>query len=158
MLGTLLFPAGSLDAIGWSLPALIGGIIVIAASGLRIWSMRTLDRLFTFEVSIRPKHRLVTTGPYDFVRHPSYIGAVFSYGGALLVFFARGGWTAGSGVLDTSIGRFVAVFWVVFFGTYLCAILVGRMPMEERVIKDMFGKEWERWADGVRWKLIPGVV
>ena len=42
--------------------------------GLRWWSQAELGHMFTFEVGIRKDHRLVQTGPYAILRHPSYTG------------------------------------------------------------------------------------
>jgi protein-S-isoprenylcysteine O-methyltransferase Ste14 len=55
----------------------------LGGSLLRNWAMRTLGRFFTFEVAIRQKHRLLGHGPYRFLRHPSYTGAVMGLGGLL---------------------------------------------------------------------------
>ncbi|CAF4350854.1 unnamed protein product, partial [Rotaria sordida] len=32
----------------------------------------TLGAFFTFELTIRSTHKLIKTGPYAYVRHPSY--------------------------------------------------------------------------------------
>ena len=36
----------------------------------------TLGRFFTYDVTIQPGHRVVTSGPYRWVRHPSYTGGL----------------------------------------------------------------------------------
>ncbi|GAA1364463.1 methyltransferase family protein [Catellatospora chokoriensis] len=41
---------------------------------LRIWSIRTLGRYFTFTVQTSGDQPVITTGPYRFVRHPGYAG------------------------------------------------------------------------------------
>jgi len=41
--------------------------------------------MFTFEMSIRKEHILVTSGPYGVVRHPGYTGALLAIGGMLLL-------------------------------------------------------------------------
>ena len=49
------------------------GIGVIALGALlRWWSIFTLGRYFTFEVAVRSTQTVVQSGPYRFVRHPSY--------------------------------------------------------------------------------------
>ncbi|KAF9644887.1 hypothetical protein BDM02DRAFT_829359, partial [Thelephora ganbajun] len=40
---------------------------------LRLFSFRTLGRHFTYQLAILPSHKLVTTGPYAYIRHPSYV-------------------------------------------------------------------------------------
>ena len=49
--------------------ASVGGLI-------RYKCYRTLGSMFTFEMSIRKDHILVTSGPYAIVRHPSYTGII----------------------------------------------------------------------------------
>lgn len=43
-----------------------------AGIGLRAWSIATLGRFFQYWIKIQPGHRVVTGGPYRYVRHPSY--------------------------------------------------------------------------------------
>ncbi|OAX34700.1 ICMT-domain-containing protein, partial [Rhizopogon vinicolor AM-OR11-026] len=58
-----------------STPALIAGCCMcVIGAAVRSHCYRTLGRLFTFELSIRQDHKLVTSGPYSIVRHPSYTG------------------------------------------------------------------------------------
>lgn len=50
----------------------------LAATGsgvaLRQWSIHTLGRQFVGYVTIQPDHQLVRSGPYRWLRHPSYTG------------------------------------------------------------------------------------
>ncbi|GAW00659.1 ICMT-domain-containing protein [Lentinula edodes] len=39
---------------------------------------RTLGQLFVFELRIQKDHRLITEGPYAYVRHPSYTGLILT--------------------------------------------------------------------------------
>lgn len=41
---------------------------------VRLASYHSLGQLFTFELSIQDKHKLVTSGPYNIVRHPRSVG------------------------------------------------------------------------------------
>jgi protein-S-isoprenylcysteine O-methyltransferase Ste14 len=43
-----------------------------------------LGRFFTVNVAIAANHRLIDTGPYRFVRHPSYTGALMAFLGLAL--------------------------------------------------------------------------
>jgi protein-S-isoprenylcysteine O-methyltransferase len=47
--------------------------------GIRWWAILTLGRYFTVDVAIHAEHQLVRTGPYRFVRHPSYTGLVLLF-------------------------------------------------------------------------------
>ncbi len=51
----------------------IAGIVVILlGAALRWWAIFTLGRYFTFDVAVRSTQSVVQSGPYRFVRHPSY--------------------------------------------------------------------------------------
>jgi protein-S-isoprenylcysteine O-methyltransferase Ste14 len=58
-------------------PCFLLGVLALAAgSVLRRRCFLELGRFFTGAVTIQPDHRLVDTGPYRFVRHPSYSAAL----------------------------------------------------------------------------------
>jgi protein-S-isoprenylcysteine O-methyltransferase Ste14 len=63
-------------AIPWLRPQItIAGIVVfVLGSALRWWAILTLGQYFTFEVAVRSTQSVVQSGPYRFVRHPSYTG------------------------------------------------------------------------------------
>ena len=61
----------------WSIP--VGVILFALGLVLRWYSIIHLGRFFTVSVTIAPDHQLVETGPYRFVRHPSYTGAVLAF-------------------------------------------------------------------------------
>lgn len=68
-------------------PGLVGGLLLCCVgASLRIWSAQTLDILYNSSLSLRPAHRLVMTGPYSYVRHPGYAGAVLSILGVALCY------------------------------------------------------------------------
>jgi protein-S-isoprenylcysteine O-methyltransferase Ste14 len=51
------------------------GVLLYASGGvLRLAPVFILGRRFSGLVAIQPGHRLVTTGLYGIVRHPSYLG------------------------------------------------------------------------------------
>ena len=52
--------------------SVLGYILMITGSLGRVWCYRTLGVFFTFELAIRSFHKLIKTGPYSYVRHPSY--------------------------------------------------------------------------------------
>ncbi|HEV2580932.1 MAG TPA: isoprenylcysteine carboxylmethyltransferase family protein [Ktedonobacteraceae bacterium] len=63
-------------AIPWLRPQVtIAGIVVILlGTTLRWWAIFTLGRYFTIDVAVRSTRSVVQSGPYRFVRHPSYTG------------------------------------------------------------------------------------
>ncbi|HEX6667559.1 MAG TPA: isoprenylcysteine carboxylmethyltransferase family protein [Solirubrobacterales bacterium] len=58
---------------GWGWIA-IGVVVMCLGNGLRYWAILTLGRFFRFVVEVQDGHRVITTGPYRFIRHPSYTG------------------------------------------------------------------------------------
>ncbi|KAF9223633.1 hypothetical protein BS17DRAFT_109429 [Gyrodon lividus] len=134
----------------------IAGISSILGGLLRLTCYRTLGQSFTFQLSIRKSQSLVTTGPYAYVRHPSYTGFFICYVGILAMHFSPDSWMRDSGVLTFRVVRW-AVGVLVGFCVVLFASVFGRMGDEDKVLKRVFGKEWERWAERVRYRLIPGV-
>ncbi|CAD7703231.1 unnamed protein product [Ostreobium quekettii] len=81
-------------------------------------------------------HRLVTTGPYTYIRHPSYAGYII----ASLTFFYF-------------VGMRSWMWWLV----EICRVAlmnVFRIPQEEAVLHQKFGKEWEKYCRRT-WRLFP---
>jgi protein-S-isoprenylcysteine O-methyltransferase Ste14 len=82
----------------------------------------TLGKYFTRRVTILPDHRLVQTGLYKYVRHPSYAGFLIGDLGLGLTF---SNWLS---------------FIVIFFPTFAAALY--RMYVEEKALVQAFGSEY----------------
>lgn len=67
----------------WSVP--IGVAVFVVGMVLRWYSIIHLGRFFTVNVAIAADHQLMDTGPYRFVRHPSYTGALLAFIGFAMV-------------------------------------------------------------------------
>jgi protein-S-isoprenylcysteine O-methyltransferase len=67
----------------WFVP--IGIVFFIGGMILRWYSIIHLGRFFTVNVAIAADHQLVDTGPYRFVRHPSYTGVLLALIGFAMV-------------------------------------------------------------------------
>lgn len=115
-----------------------------------------MGRQFTFELSIREGHQLVTSGPYGVVRHPGYTGILIAFIGMACLHGPRGSWLRESGVLNTEIGRLV-VGSVTTMTYAAMGSLRWRMRKEDGALKEEFGEAWERWASRVPYAVIPGV-
>ena len=58
------------------------GLTVFAVGALvRWWAIWHLGRFFTVNVAVAADHRVVDTGPYRWVRHPSYSGLMLQFVG-----------------------------------------------------------------------------
>ena len=56
----------------------IGYCLFLPGLVLRWWSIIYLGRFFTTNVAIAADHRLIDSGPYRFIRHPSYAGSLLA--------------------------------------------------------------------------------
>ncbi len=61
---------------------LIGLVVYIAFSWFQIWVYRTMGENYSNEIVIMKNHKLVTSGPLKIIRHPYYLGQIFTDLGA----------------------------------------------------------------------------
>ncbi|KAG0037524.1 hypothetical protein BGZ82_002389 [Podila clonocystis] len=74
----------------WHVVAVILGL---AGCALRKWSFVTLDQFFTYHLTIRSGHKLIQSGPYTYLRHPSYTASGLTGMGTLSMLYYRGLWS-----------------------------------------------------------------
>ena len=112
------------------------GVLLYGVGGiLRLAPVFVLGRRFSGLVAIQPEHRLVTSGLYGIIRHPSYLG--------LFVLALGWGLTFRSGV-----GVIIAVLMLV--------VVLARIDSEERLLSESFGAEYDDYRART-WRLIPYV-
>jgi protein-S-isoprenylcysteine O-methyltransferase Ste14 len=59
----------------WDKPCLVAGIAVTGTGiVLRQWAIRSLGQYFVCRVLVQPGQTVVSSGPYRWLRHPSYTG------------------------------------------------------------------------------------
>ncbi|MGD0247994.1 MAG: isoprenylcysteine carboxylmethyltransferase family protein, partial [Candidatus Limnocylindrales bacterium] len=73
----LLVPVASMPFDPW-LTVVLGSTLVMLGIALRQWAGRTLGSFFTKSLRIRGGHRVITSGPYRFIRHPGYSAMLVS--------------------------------------------------------------------------------
>ena len=123
MAGLILFLAKP-RAMAWasfSLPDWLrwsGVGLAVAASGLAIWTFRTLGHNLTDTVVTRSDATLVTDGPYRWVRHPFYLAFAIAV------------------IANTLI---TANAFLAITGTAAFLVIVGRTSIEERKLVERFG-------------------
>ena len=114
-----------------------GLAVVAAAYALVLWAMR-VNRFFSSVVRIQfdRGQRVVTSGPYSFIRHPGYSAGILI---VLASGIALGSWLAAALLVVTSL-----------------PFLFYRTITEDRVLlAELPG--YREYAGRVRWRLIPGV-
>lgn len=63
---------------------IIGFLVYLTFSWVQIWATRTLADNYSQEIAIKKDHKLITSGPFKFVRHPQYLSQVLvDFGGAV---------------------------------------------------------------------------
>ena len=116
------------DLVSWAGLALFAlGITVLAAA------VRTLGELYTSYLGIQPEHRLVTSGPYRYVRHPCYLGELLSMFG---IGFA----------LSSVVGLALALLSLL--------LVLKRIKQEEEMLTAEFGDEYRAYMGRTK-RLIP---
>ena len=63
---------------------IVGMILMLAGMAVRWYSIRVLGASFTVNVATRPGQEVMQSGPYRWVRHPSYTGALLTLVGILV--------------------------------------------------------------------------
>jgi protein-S-isoprenylcysteine O-methyltransferase Ste14 len=115
-------------------PELTGLALMGLGIALRLWAMKTLGHLFTYRVTIQDGHRLVTSGPFRIVRHPSYAGELLTLAG---VGIGLGSWLSLLLLVVPSLAAF----------SY-------RIRVEEKALTAHFGDAYETYRQRTR-RLVP---
>lgn len=55
---------------------ILGFIASILGTYIRIDCFHALGQMFTFDLTVHPQHKLITSRFYAFVRHPAYTGSL----------------------------------------------------------------------------------
>ena len=114
----------------------LGLILFVLGLALRWYSIVQLGRFFTVDVSIAADHELVESGPYRFVRHPSYTGMLVAFLGFGLTL---GNWAA-------LLILMVPVSWAFIY----------RMNVEERALVSAMGERYVAYSRRTK-RLLPFV-
>jgi protein-S-isoprenylcysteine O-methyltransferase Ste14 len=130
---SLLLPRA---AISWKRIALffVGISLMLLGIGLRWYSAAMLGKYFTFDVAIQSGQTLVEAGPYQYVRHPSYTGALLTLFGFGL---ALGNW----------VGLIANLSCMGFAYGY-------RISVEEAALTSALGEAYSQYARRT-WRLVP---
>lgn len=115
---------------------LLALVLIIGSIAWGTWALLT-NRFFSGVVRLQTErdHHVINSGPYRFVRHPGYAGAVWTY--------------LATPVLLGSLWAFIpAIFFII--------VLVIRTRLEDRFLQsDLPG--YADYAKEVRFRLFPGI-
>ncbi len=133
---------------------LAGCALIYSGCALRVACYRELGRFFTWDLSIKPDQKLITTGPYSIVRHPAYLGNSLIALGMVLSQVGEGSWFTECGWWAAPATKAFAVVWLAWHSSkpYL---LGKRVTVEDEVLRKEFGEEWERYAQRTPYRLFP---
>ncbi|MCE3013624.1 MAG: isoprenylcysteine carboxylmethyltransferase family protein [Proteobacteria bacterium] len=67
--------------------------LFMVAIVFRLVAIRQLGQFYSHRVRVQSEHKIISQGPYRFVRHPAYTGMILSHLGFSLFFFNT--WTLG---------------------------------------------------------------
>jgi len=109
------------------------GLFVLGMA-LRWYSVLYLGRFFTTNVAIAANHRVIDSGPYRFIRHPSYAGALLAVFGFGLTFQ---NW---------------ACLLIIF--APCCAVNLWRIHIEEQALLEALGESYQNYLQRTK-RLIP---
>ncbi|KAF5311196.1 hypothetical protein D9611_013027 [Ephemerocybe angulata] len=150
---------GSISRLRITPTFILGNVLTFTGCMLRLSCYKSLGTFFSFELSLYNDHKLIDTGPYSVVRHPSYTGLTLGIIGAYLNQI-QGSWVSECGVASYSnapgLGSMIVALWVVFSLAVIISLFL-RMPNEDKMLKARFGDEWVVWSTKVPYRLLPGV-
>lgn len=143
-LGGALIPlAAGLDArYAWSgvdfglTEKIIALVLILAGFGLGSWALME-NRFFSGVVRIQKErgHHVISTGPYAWMRHPGYAGALLTY-------------IATPILLDS--------LWTYLPAAFISIVLFIRTDLEDRALKQEL-PGYREYAQKTRFRLLPGI-
>jgi protein-S-isoprenylcysteine O-methyltransferase Ste14 len=106
-------------------PALLGLALLVGGLVLHGWARRTLGPMWSGVVQVRAQHPLVDRGPYRLVRHPIYLAGLLLAAGTFLAHPSPATACLGAG---------------------FSAGMLVKARLEERALRSVLGRDWERYA------------
>lgn len=102
----------------------LGATVTLAGLGFAVWARIHLGRFWSGAITLKEGHRLIRSGPYQFVRNPIYTGIITG--------------VAGTAIAIGKISGLVAV--VIIFAVYS-----WKIRREERLLATGFGEEYSAY-------------
>jgi protein-S-isoprenylcysteine O-methyltransferase Ste14 len=110
----------------------IGWVVFILGLFLQLWTLRVLGglRIIGFhEVSWLVESKVITSGPFSVIRHPTYASHTIMYAGVFLI----------SGVIALGI---ITLLDIIIINAFV-------IPLEDRELAERLGDEYKAYRDRV---------
>ena len=114
----------------------LGAPLIVLGIGLRYPARRQLGKQYSVHVQTSEEHALITSGIYNHVRHPAYLGLL-----CLLIGIPTAAWSIPGMALAVAGG---------------VPSLMYRIQIEESALLDWFGDAYTECSKRT-WRMIPGV-
>ncbi len=100
----------------------LGALMLFGGLYIRLKAIQELREFFTNEVRLDDKWELIQTGPYKYVRHPTYAGAILTMSGTSVLFES----------------------WISLLITFtlLIPVYLYRIRLEEKLMNAHFGEAY----------------
>ncbi len=106
---------------------ILGCLLLFAGIIIRIWAIKVLGNYFTSVVQVQEAQKIIQTGPYRLIRHPSYLGAYLAIIGT-------------SFLLHTQIGMLLSAAIMLVAYMY-------RIKLEEQTLVKEFGTVYRQYQE-----------
>jgi len=120
--------------------AIAAGVLAIVAAIGSVWlfttALKTLGKEWSITARLVEGHKLATSGPYAYVRHPIYTGML--------------GMLVATGLAISHWIALLAALLIFFIGTII------RMRSEDRLLREAFGEQFENYTQRVS-AIVPGL-
>ena len=114
--------------------ALLGAILCVLGIALAVWARVHLGRNWSSHPNLKEDHELITSGPYQLVRHPIYTGISAAMLGTAFVFPA----------------------WRTLFFVAAFFIFIWRIKVEEDIMTKQVPNQYPEYKKRT-WALVPWV-
>ncbi|MCU0485373.1 MAG: isoprenylcysteine carboxylmethyltransferase family protein [Anaerolineales bacterium] len=110
---------------------LLGALLYFPGIGLALWGRLALGKNYFvstgFSAQLFTGHRLITGGPFAFVRHPMYAGLILAALGSLMIYHT----------------------WTTLLFACFAPALFFRARREETALAAEFGVQWQKYCQRV---------
>jgi protein-S-isoprenylcysteine O-methyltransferase Ste14 len=114
--------------------AWLGIILMLAGLILRYWAAKILGKFYTRTLQTIAGQEIINQAPYNYIRHPGYLGTF---------------------LIEVGAGLAIANYFILSI-VLIISILsrVYRIQTEEKMLRSVFGEEYKIYSE-TTWRLIP---